>query len=77
MNGYDKKTLFLSHQTEETLSVSVQVDITGYGGWKLYRDFNLAPGKPLEHRFPDGFNAYWIRVIASADTTATAQLRYK
>ena len=30
----------------------------------------------MTFRFPDAFQAYWIRFIPSADTTATATLNY-
>jgi hypothetical protein len=29
------------------------------------------------HRFPDDFNAYWLRTVSDTDTTGTAQLVYK
>jgi len=31
----------------------------------------------FEHRFPDGFGAYWVRTVALADARATAQLTYR
>lgn len=77
MTGYDRKTLTLSHQSDVEVTVSVEVDISGYGDWKVYRDFKIPSGELATHRFPDDFNAYWIRTVSDRDTTATAQLRYE
>ncbi|MDA0841886.1 MAG: hypothetical protein O3B01_19120 [Planctomycetota bacterium] len=77
MTGYDQKTLRLSHESDSEVIITVEVDITGYGDWKTYRSFDIPAGKPLTHRFPDHFNAYWVRTLANADTTATAQLWYE
>jgi hypothetical protein len=38
---------------------------------------NVPAGAPVEHKFPDGFNAHWIRVTAGRDCTATATFKYK
>lgn len=76
MTGYDSKTLDLSHDLRATLKVRVEADITGTGVWVAYRTFDVPPGKGVEHTFPRGFNAYWLRTVTSADATATAQLSY-
>lgn len=77
MTGYDEKTLRLSHRRPSPLKVRIEVDITGTGLWQPYATFDLPPGKPLEHRFPAGFSAYWLRAVPLADAVATAQLAYR
>jgi hypothetical protein len=37
----------------------------------------VPPGKSVERVFPDGYQAYWLRVTADAETTATAWLIYE
>jgi hypothetical protein len=76
MTGYDRKELALSHAGGRPVRFAVEVDLTGDGDWAPYQTFDVEPGRPLAHQFPDGFNAYWVRVTASADVPATAQLRY-
>jgi hypothetical protein len=76
MTGYDKKALRLSHSLPVGLKVRVEVDITGTGVWVEYRTFDVPAGRGIEHNFPRGFNAYWLRTVSSADGTASAQLVY-
>ncbi|MCB1205003.1 MAG: hypothetical protein KDN18_12145 [Verrucomicrobiae bacterium] len=66
-----------AHSSDEDIAITVEVDITGYGEWKTYRKFEVPEGELMTHRFPDDFNAYWIRTTSDKDTTATAQLRYE
>jgi len=77
MTGYDRKRLALSHDRQDTVSVRVEVDITGTGDWVHYRTFEVGAGVESEHEFPDGFAAYWVRVVAEKDCRATARLVYE
>ena len=75
--GYDQKVMQLSHQGAGPLAVRVEVDLSGNGDWVGYRTFTVARGKGVEHRFPAGFNAYWIRTVAMEAGTVSAQLSYR
>ncbi len=75
MTGYDKKTLTLS--STMAVTITAEVDLSGMGDWVVYKTFTLAAGKTVNHEFPAGFGAYWIRFTSSAATTATAQLTYR
>lgn len=77
MTGYDAKTLSLSHTSQQAVTMRVEVDITGDGLWVPYRSFAVAPNRSLEHKFPAAFQAYWLRVVADQDCTATASLVYE
>jgi hypothetical protein len=77
MTGFSEKTLRLSHDGPLVLPVRVEVDLTGSGLWVRYATFDVPAGRTFEHRFPDGFSAYWIRTVALADARATAQLAYR
>lgn len=76
MSGYDHKHLTLSHVSKEPVTFHIEVDISGSGQWATYLECIVEPGKPMEHDFPDAFAAYWVRVVADKDTTATARLMY-
>lgn len=76
MTGYDHKQLRLSHTGEAPVVFEVEVDLTGDGAWAPYRSIEVQPGQVVTHPFPEGFNAYWVRLRASRDVTATAQLSY-
>jgi hypothetical protein len=74
MTGFDKKSLTLSADAD--VKVRVEVDITGTGIWRTWQTLEVAPGKATEYRFPDAFNAYWVRVAAGRDCTASAVFTY-
>jgi len=74
---YDHKTLTLSHQSEQTVQITVEVDPTGDGDWFRYKTFNVEKGKPLTHIFPKSFHARWIRFVSDTSTTVIAWLEYK
>ena len=76
MTGYDRKSISLSHQSKEAVTIHVEVDVSGRGSWARYESFEVAAGDSVEHEFPAAFQAYWVRVVASRDTVATAQLSY-
>ncbi|MEN6496745.1 MAG: hypothetical protein ABFD16_20840 [Thermoguttaceae bacterium] len=77
MTGYDAKTLTLSHTSPTPVTLRVELDITGDGHWVPYRSFTLPPQGRTEHPFPAALGAYWLRVVADHDCTATAWLVYE
>jgi len=77
LTGYDQKTLVLSTKSPTPITLRVECDLSGTGLWVPYREFEVPADKPLVHEFPASFTAYWLRVVASRDCIATAQLTYK
>jgi hypothetical protein len=77
MRGYDQKSLTLSHDAKEPVTITVEVDITGDGHWHPYKAFEVKPGEKSTHRFSDAFTAYWVRTKASAPCKATAEFVYE
>jgi hypothetical protein len=77
MTGYDRKTLTLSHRGPQAVRIRVEVDLTGTGKWVEYGSLDVPAGKEITHRFPDAYQAYWLRVTADRDATATAWLAYE
>jgi hypothetical protein len=55
----------------------VQADFTGTGQWAEVTRLEIPADRPHEHRFPDSFGAYWLRLIADQDNTATATFIYE
>jgi len=74
MTGYDRKAVLLS--SERDAEFTIEIDIDGTGLWVPYETFAIQAGKSLEHQFPAGFSAYWVRATSSATTTATVIFRY-
>ncbi len=75
--GYDHKSIRLEHSHSAAVNFRVEVDITGTGLWRAWKTITVAPNKVVEQKFPDAFSAYWVRVVADADCTATTQLEYR
>ena len=76
MTGYDRKTVEMSHDSSETVTFKLQVDINGNGFWVDYDSFAVPAGKTLSHEFPAAFSACWSRTLTDRDTTATAMFHY-
>jgi hypothetical protein len=74
--GYDQKRVVLSHSSKSPIAFKVEADFTGTGSWSEVVTLKVKPGEKLEHKFPDAFGAYWLRVVADADTAATARFEY-
>jgi hypothetical protein len=77
MTGYDRKQVSLSHAGAGSVPITVEVDLSGTGMWRVYRTFDVPVGRSVDHEFPDGFAAYWVRTIAGKECIATAQFRYQ
>ena len=73
--GYDRKRLTLS--ADKAVAMTVEADVAGTGLWVKYETFQVKPGELLTHVFPPSFGAYWLRLVADQDATATAQLDYE
>lgn len=76
MTGYDRKKLTLRHTGGSSVKMTLEVDLTGDGLWVPYREFSVGSGPGAAHDFPAGYAAYWLRVVAASDCTATAALEY-
>ncbi len=77
MTGYDRKTLTLSHDAGSPVEFGVEVDVTADGRWRRYARFKVPAGESLTHRFPEGYAAHWVRVVADAECRAGATLLYE
>jgi hypothetical protein len=76
MAGYLNKSLEFSHVSLVPVTFTLEVDFTGDGNWVKYDDFIVQPNQVLRYDFPDGYNAYWVRLKTNIDTTATAKFIY-
>jgi hypothetical protein len=74
MTGYDRKSVTLSADTDT--DITLEIDIDGTGIWIPYKSFAVKGGSSQTHSFPEGFSAYWVRAVSSADTIATVMFKY-
>ncbi len=77
MWGYFARRLKLDHSGAESVSFSIELDLTGDDRWVEWKSFNVSPGEKMAETIPQEVQARWLRVIADKDTTATARLEYK
>jgi hypothetical protein len=75
--GYDSKRLIVSHESGTLVNFRVEADFSATGTWSPVCTLAVPPGAPLEHKFPAAFGAYWLRVVADRETTATATFIYE
>ena len=74
---YDQRQLTLSHQSEKSVKIKVEVDPTGNGDWMEYAVYDVEPKQQLLHQFPSSFHARWIRFTSDTDANITAWLEYR
>ena len=77
MTGFDRKTLFLTHRGAGPGRYEVEVDVAGTGLWVPWATVEVAAGAEERRAFPDGFQAYWVRLRALTPGVATARLVYE
>jgi hypothetical protein len=77
MAGYDHKTLTLSHDAAEAVTFDIEVDFYAADEWHCYQRITVPAGKTHQFEFPAGYGAHWVRLKASKECKATAQLKYE
>ncbi len=73
--GFDRKRL--TFKSTAAANITIEADFTGTGVWSEVTRLKVAAAEPIEHAFPAAFGAYWLRLVADADTTATATFTYE
>ena len=76
MKGYDHKTLVIDHDGRGPVNMHIEVDITGNRHWHRYQTLEVPAGETRTFEFPEGFDAAWVRLVSSADVTASAEFTY-
>lgn len=74
---YDKKKLAISHQSNDDVTFTIEVDPTGNGDWMEYLVYKVESGKEWSYTFPKEFQARWIRFSTDKETKATVWLEYR
>jgi hypothetical protein len=76
MNGFDAKRLTLSHDSNEEVTMRVEVDVTGDGLWVPHSSPKVPARGVSITTFHAAFQACWVRVTSDTDCSATAVLEY-
>jgi hypothetical protein len=76
MTGFDRKVLHLANDGDGPVSVEVEVDPLGDGGFRSWQVIDVPAHAYVPHVFPDGFSAHWLRLRARQAGRLTAELVY-
>ncbi len=74
---YDKKSLKISHNSNQNIKFKIEVEPIGHGPWMMYKEVIVKPNETFEHTFAADFQARWIRFVADKDCEASTILTYK
>ena len=75
MNGFDRKTLTLAADVATT--VTMEVDVTGWGVWVKEGVYALSAGKSVTTELPRALSGYWVRFTSACGAIMTVQLAYE
>lgn len=73
INGFRHRTLHLTHNLNEQVDFTIEIDPQGQGNWTTYRTIGVEADDYGYHILPAGLSASWIRVKANKNVSqATA-----
>lgn len=72
VNGFGKKILHLSHESNDAITFNLEVDQSGNNNWQSYKTITVPANGYQYFVFPENFSAQWIRIKTNKNCTATA-----
>lgn len=72
VNGFGKKILHLSHDADEAVTFTLEIDKAGNNKWITYKKITVGIKGYSYFIFPAGFSANWIRIKPGKNCTASA-----
>jgi len=72
IHGYQDKKLILSHNFDQTVTFTIEVDYMADGKFVKAFTVPVKPKETLSFQFPDGFQAHWARTMVDKNCVATA-----
>ena len=77
MYGFDKKSLHIWHESKESVTFTVEMDVVGNGVFRTYAKKTVKSGEYLHYEFPEGYSARWVRIVPDKDCKVTAWFIYQ
>jgi hypothetical protein len=74
VKGFDRRVLHLAHDSDETVTFTLEIDRSGDGAWSEYERVPVPAHGYLGKVLPTDFDAVWLRLKADRDCVATAYL---
>ena len=77
-SGYDQRLLVLSHQTDQPVTFTIEVDRAGHDQWQALRKLEVPAGGTVTHLFGPDETGAWVRLRTDrAATGVTAHFHYR
>ena len=77
-SGYDYRQLHLSHQSDQAVTFTLEVDRQGTGNWTPLHEITVGPGNAVSQLFSDEDTGAWIRLVSvQAAKGVTANFQYR
>jgi len=76
MQGYANKSVVLSHNSTQAVTFNLDIDYLANGTYSTAYKVTVQPGETKVFKFPEGFNAQWVRTALDVSCTATATFYY-
>ena len=76
MTGFDKKSVHLCHDSNETVDFTIQTDFLGNGDFYDFKTISVNPGEYEHYEFPEAYSANWMRFKTAKNCKATAIIHY-
>jgi len=74
--GYDQRDLTITHQSKESVKVTIEIDPLGENDWVVFKEIEIKPGEKFMYHFPPHIQGRWIRFVTNQSTTITTYLKY-
>ncbi len=76
MTGFNKKSIHLYHDSNETIEFTIQTDFMGNGDFQTFHKISVQHGEYIHFEFPDAYSAHWMRLSTNKSCSATAIIIY-
>ena len=73
---YDQRKVSLTHNGENTIQFTLEVNPIGHGPWMVYKRISVPANETVMDEFAEDFEARWIRIVVDKPCKATARFEY-
>ena len=77
-SGYDHRQLHLTHESENAINVTLEVDRTGNNQWETLRKIAVPAHGSVSLNFTEGESGAWVRLVSKEiGSSVTANFQYR
>lgn len=75
--GFDRKSLEISHDSNEIVSFELLADFVGNGAFREFGSVQVNSGEVGSYQFEEGFSAFWVKIRALQACMASARFNFE